>query len=166
MLNCDKCSKRFKSKQELINHSTWVHPKTLSSQHAECSGYVVVVVTTAQLHSTKPEPRFCAGSNPVRGVSEIRDGDDLWKWPRLEIRLNAFLRSTIPQKQFIIFIIIITGPGPVRESSVESVVRFIENQLISNVGWKRMEAVKVVVRKRGAEKSRGYHFWFKMNIID
>ena len=37
----------------------------------------VVVITTAQLHSTKPELRFCAGSNRARGVSEIRDGEDL-----------------------------------------------------------------------------------------
>ena len=36
-----------------------------------------VVITTAQLHSTKPELRFCAGSNPARGVSEIHDGEDL-----------------------------------------------------------------------------------------
>ena len=36
-----------------------------------------VVVTTAQLHSTKPGLRFCAGSNPARGVSEIRDGEHL-----------------------------------------------------------------------------------------
>ena len=35
-------------------------------------------MTTAQLHSTKPELRFCAGSNPAHGsVSEIRDGEDL-----------------------------------------------------------------------------------------
>ena len=34
-----------------------------------------VVITTAQLHSTKPELRLCAGSNPARGVSEIRDGE-------------------------------------------------------------------------------------------
>ena len=61
----------------------------------------VVVITTAQLHSTKPELRFCAGPNPARGVSEIRDSEDLWQWSRLEIRLNAFRRSTIPQKQFI-----------------------------------------------------------------
>ena len=61
----------------------------------------VVVITTAQLHSTKPELRLCAGSNPARGVLEIRDGEDLWQWFRLEIRLNAFRRSTIPQKQFI-----------------------------------------------------------------
>ena len=37
----------------------------------------VVVITTAQFHSTKPELRFCAGSSPARGVSEIRDGEDL-----------------------------------------------------------------------------------------
>ena len=37
----------------------------------------VVVITNAQLHSAKSELRFCAGSNPARGVSEIRDGEDL-----------------------------------------------------------------------------------------
>ena len=37
----------------------------------------VAVITTAQLYSTKPEYRFCAGSKPARGVSEIRDGEDL-----------------------------------------------------------------------------------------
>ena len=38
---------------------------------------IVVVITTAQFHSTKPELRFCAGSNPAGGVSEIHDGKDL-----------------------------------------------------------------------------------------
>ena len=51
-----------------------------------CRG--VVVITTAQLHSTKPELRFCTGSNPARGVSGIRNGEDLWQWSRLEIRLG------------------------------------------------------------------------------
>ena len=37
----------------------------------------VVVITTAQLHSKKPELRFCAGSNHAHGMSEIRDGEDL-----------------------------------------------------------------------------------------
>ena len=37
----------------------------------------VVVITAAQLHSTKPDLRFCAGSSPARGVSEIQDGEDL-----------------------------------------------------------------------------------------
>ena len=61
----------------------------------------VVVITTAQLHSIKSELRFCACSNPARGMSEIRNDEDLWQWFRLEIRLNAFRQSTIPQKQFI-----------------------------------------------------------------
>ena len=43
----------------------------------------VVVITTTQLHSTKPEPRFCAGSNPARGGLEIRDGEDLKQRSRL-----------------------------------------------------------------------------------
>ena len=33
-----------------------------------------VDITTAQLHSTNPDLRFCPGSNPAHGVSEIRDG--------------------------------------------------------------------------------------------
>ena len=37
----------------------------------------IVVITTGQLHSAKPELRFCAGSNPTRGVLEIRDDEDL-----------------------------------------------------------------------------------------
>ena len=37
----------------------------------------VVVITTRQLQSTKPELRFCTGSNPTRGASEIGDGEDL-----------------------------------------------------------------------------------------
>ena len=37
----------------------------------------VVVIITAQFHSTKPELKFCVGSNPVRGVLETRDGEDL-----------------------------------------------------------------------------------------
>ena len=37
----------------------------------------VVVIASAQLNSTKPELRFCAGLNPAHGVSEIRDGEDL-----------------------------------------------------------------------------------------
>ena len=50
--------------------------------------------STAQLHSTKPELRFCAGSNSARVVSEIRDGKYFGHWSRLKIRLNAFRRST------------------------------------------------------------------------
>ena len=37
----------------------------------------VVVITTAQLLSTKPELRFCAGSYPAGGMPGIQDGEDL-----------------------------------------------------------------------------------------
>ena len=47
----------------------------------------VVVITTAQLHSTKPELRFCASWNPARSVWEIHDVEDFWQWSRVEIRL-------------------------------------------------------------------------------
>ena len=40
-------------------------------------GRGVVVITTAQLHSTKFELKFCAVSNPACGVSEICDGENL-----------------------------------------------------------------------------------------
>ena len=51
------------------------------------------------------ELRFCAVSNPARSVSEIRNGQDLWQWSRLEIRLNSFRQSSIRQKQFITIIL-------------------------------------------------------------
>ena len=62
----------------------------------------MILKASAKLHLTKPELRFCAGSNPARCVSEICDGEDLWQWSRLEIRLTVFCLSTIPQKQFTI----------------------------------------------------------------
>ena len=38
----------------------------------------VAVITTAQLNSDlTTELRFCAGSNPARGVSEICNGENL-----------------------------------------------------------------------------------------
>ena len=41
----------------------------------------------------------------------VRDGEDLWQWSRLEIGLNVFRQSSIPQKQFIIIIIILKYLG-------------------------------------------------------
>ena len=58
----------------------------------------VVVITTAQVHSLKPGHRFFAGSNPARAVSDNRDGEDLWQWTRLEIKV------TILRKQFTFII--------------------------------------------------------------
>ena len=40
-----------------------------------CRG--VVVITTVQIHSTRPELRFWASSNLARGMSEIRNDEDL-----------------------------------------------------------------------------------------
>ena len=37
----------------------------------------VAVITTAQLHATKSELRFCAGSNPASSVSEICNDEKL-----------------------------------------------------------------------------------------
>ena len=79
-------------------------PKTVTVTYLRpmywCRG--VVVITTAQSHSTKPELRFSAGSNPFCGVWEIRNGEDLWQSSRLDIRLNSFCRSTVPHKQIIV----------------------------------------------------------------
>ena len=55
-------------------------------------------------NSTKPELKFWEDLTPVRGVSKIWDGENIWQWSRL---INAFCRSTIPQKQSIVIIIII-----------------------------------------------------------
>ena len=57
----------------------------------------VVVITAARLHSTKPALGFCAGSYPARGMSEIRDSEDLSQWSRLEIhskRLSSVNHNT------------------------------------------------------------------------
>ena len=54
-----------------------LHSFYISRYHFLWRCGVVVITTAAQLHSTKPELRFCAGSNPAYGVSEIRDGEDL-----------------------------------------------------------------------------------------
>ena len=59
-----------------------------------CRG--VAVITTTQIHSAKPEFSFCAGSNPVRGVSEIYDGENHRQRSWLEIRPYTFRRSSIP----------------------------------------------------------------------
>ena len=96
---------------EVIN-TTWRNTPTMGQKiplngRKEKVSWCCGVVVTAQLHSTKPELRFWTGSNPACSVLEIRNGDDLWQWSRLEIRLNVFHRSNIPQKQFIIIIMII-----------------------------------------------------------
>ena len=60
-----------------------------------CCG--VVVITTTQVHSTKPKLWFCACSNTTCGVSEICSGENLSQWSWLEIKVNAFRQSNIPK---------------------------------------------------------------------
>ena len=55
----------------------YIHKDDVESIKSLWRRGAVVITTTAHLHSTKPELRFCAGSNPARGVSEICDGEDL-----------------------------------------------------------------------------------------
>ena len=88
----------------LFSQHTVLVATTSYGQHTINNGLMtwrrgVVVITSAQLHSTKPELRFHAGSRPAAGW---RFGEDLWQWFRLEIRPSVFHQSTIPQKQFII----------------------------------------------------------------
>ena len=90
-----------------------------------------MVITTAQLYSTKSELRVCVGSNSVRGV-----------W--LEIKLNAFRRSTIPLKQFIIITITQMGihdiqrresPQVIYKDLVSWVARIQESDLRNYVSF-------------------------------
>ena len=92
--------------------------KVISLTDCKLNCFCSRIVTPVRLHSTKPELKFCAGSKPARSVSEIRDGEDLWQWSRLEIRLNTFRRSTIPQKQIIIIINIIPPPPNISSSNL------------------------------------------------
>ena len=71
-------------------------------------GVGVLVITNAQLLSTKPKHSFCAGSNPAQCVRDSR-----W-WGSLTIvaagniaKCLSSVNSTISQKQFFITIIII-----------------------------------------------------------
>ena len=54
-----------------------LHSFDISRYHFLWRCGVVVITTAAQLHLTKPELRFCAGSNAAYGMSEIRNGEDL-----------------------------------------------------------------------------------------
>ena len=104
-LNCPKYLSKSQSWRCPIRDKSFLARPPLSKSKCFKGSRGVEVIITAQLYSTKPELRFCAGSNPARGVLEICDGKNLRHWSRLEIRLNIFRRSTIPQKQFIIIIV-------------------------------------------------------------
>ena len=63
-----------------------------------------MVITTAQLHSAKPQLKslHADGVNPVHGVLDVCDDKNLWQCSLLKIRHNVFRWSTISQKPFII----------------------------------------------------------------
>ena len=65
----------------------------------------VVLQWLSLLHNFIQETKVQRKFKSCLGVSEIRNGEDLWQWSRLEIRLNAFRQLTISQKQFIIIFI-------------------------------------------------------------
>ena len=50
-------------------------PENADTPFQWCGG--VVIITTTQLHLSKPVLMFCGGSNPARSMSEIHDGEDL-----------------------------------------------------------------------------------------
>ena len=75
-LNTGNCKNKVLVFSEgAINHLSNAKTKLCLSLHYNG---VLVVIITAQLHSTKPELKFCEGSNPVHGVPEICDAEDLW----------------------------------------------------------------------------------------
>ena len=109
----------------------------------------VVVIITAQLHSTTPELRFCSGSNPARGVSGILDGEDFWQWSQLE--LNAYRRWTIPQKQFIILLhnfclhtSLLTPEGPTISWNLQQIRSVIKDDNWSQ-SWLLFESDAILV---------------------
>ena len=66
-------------------------PSTNSSTHHSSIQHLLNYCAT---YLSKPELRFCTGSNPACRVLEICNGKDLWQWSWQEIRLNAFCWST------------------------------------------------------------------------
>ena len=61
-----------------------------------------VVITAAQLDSSKPELRFWAGLNPARGVSEIRDRWGSLTMVRAGNKATPFVGQPYHKKQLII----------------------------------------------------------------
>ena len=68
---------RYACKTDQDDFALWITSYHLISWRKPQWWRGVVVITTEQLHSTKPGLRFCTCSNPARSVSEIQDGEDL-----------------------------------------------------------------------------------------
>ena len=93
------------------------------------------------LHSTKSELRFCAGSNPACGVSEIRYDEDLWQffWV-VVVRLNAFYRSTIPQQKMIHvrYLWFILPNQNVHPSQNINCFKLLAKNLVTDIAWAKI----------------------------
>ena len=63
-------------KRSILPVSTVIYLCQLMHLGTWCMVYYVVIITSAKLHTTKPELRFCSGLNPTRGLSEIWDDED------------------------------------------------------------------------------------------
>ena len=60
------------------------------SKHWLCGFRSIVIITAAQIN-LKHKLRFCAGSNPAPGLLRICNGENLWQWSQLEIRLLSYV---------------------------------------------------------------------------
>ena len=52
-----------------------------------------MVCITSRLHSTEFELRFCAGSNPALGVSEVCHGENFQLMPRMSDAADVCITS-------------------------------------------------------------------------
>ena len=87
-----------------VNHTTKTIHHHHHHYHHHHHHYCTTLINYAWTH------RFCTGLNTAHSVLHISDGEDLWQWFQLEIRLNTFCQSAILPKQFIIIFIIIIIP--------------------------------------------------------
>ena len=65
----------------------------------------VVIITTALLHLKILNAGF-AQVQILLSTCRRCDGENLWQWSQMEIRLNVICQSTILQKQFIIILVL------------------------------------------------------------
>ena len=86
-----------------VNHTTKTihHHHHHHYYHHHHHHYCTTLINYAWTH------RFCTGLNTAHSVLHISDGEDLWQWFQLEIRVNTFCQSAILPKFIITFIIII-----------------------------------------------------------
>ena len=73
--NCPCSSQKSCDPMVVVSKPDGTPHSTNDFQKLSCRG--VVVITTAQLHSTKPELRFCTGSNLAHGELKIYNDEDL-----------------------------------------------------------------------------------------